>query len=621
MFTSFSGLASLNPFILLNLLLFVNCIENSKSTVRDHTWRVEALNKETAGTGLVKGYNCLFTIPNYWPYGIFIPLDRCELPGKLFKAKASGEREAQHVYVTPNFWEEHIDYSIDQFPLYAAWRGKSPDRSVQGGKFQFVCPAEGPWQIWCNKQEDGQVIWHVNLKQKGHWRDHCFTAVSIDDDWFEVRLVMNSETLNVTVNGESRGIFEHDNYPQKFQMRFGSGQDEAGGEEVISEYRYIFFNSYPYPDNLEEIPNGPEYVRPEDDAICTMLCEATPQKPRMSEGDLIQLKDGSLYAIWSDYYAGTGWDGSPARLASKISKDGGKMWSEPKVVVMDEHSNNVMSASLLYAKNGELLLAYYDQFPRMSAKGMVLRRSNDDAKTWSEPVQITPETGNRHAANNACLRMFSNGRIALSCREYIDGIRPDSRDFASLNWPYCLYSDDDGYTWQAGKHVPDPGLTEAQKRGQNVNEPSIAELSSGRLLMTMRSIAGGQFFSYSDDWGETWTKPELSPLVGTCSPAAIKRIPSTDDLLAIFTYGFSGRTPLTSVVSSDGGKTWRNLKLVEQSEYHGYCYTSITFVDDRVFLTYMHYPNFTSLMRFDVEPGYIDLRLISLPLAWFYRDI
>ena len=603
-------LVSLNPFILLNLLLFVNCIENSKSTVRDYPWRVEALNKETAGTGLVKGYNCLFTIPNYWPYGIFIPLDRCELPGKLFKAKARGEREFQHVYVTPNFWEEHIDYSIDQFPLYAAWRGKSPDRSVQGGKFQFVCPADGPWQIWCNKQEDGQVIWHVNLKQKGHWREHCFTETSVDDDWFEVKLVMNSEALNVTVNGESRGAFEHDAYPQKFQMQFGSGQDEAGGEEVISEYRYIFFNSHPYPDNPEEIPNGPEYVRPEDNAICTMLCEATPQNLRMSEGDLIQLKDGSLYAIWSDYYAGTGWDGSPARLASKISKDGGKTWSEPQVVVMDEHSNNVMSASLLYAKNGELLLAYYDQLPRMSTKGMVLRRSNDDAKTWSEPVQITPETGNRHSANNACLRMFSNGRIALSCREYIDGIR----------WPYCLYSDDDGYTWQAGEHVPDPGLTEAQKRGQNVNEPSIAELPDGRLLMTMRSIAGGQFFSYSDDWGETWTKPELSPLVGTCSPAAIRRIPSTDDVLAIFTYGFNGRTPLTSAISSDGGKTWRNLKLVEQSEYHGYCYTSITFVDDRVFLTYMHYPNFTSLMRFDVEPGYIDLRLISLPLAWFYRN-
>jgi hypothetical protein len=135
-------------------------------------------------------------------------------------------------------------------------------------------------------------------------------AIPLDDGWFEVRLVMNTDRLDVTINGEARDSFRHDDYPQKFQMRFGSGQDKLGGGEVISEYRYIFFNAYPYPDDPEEIPDGPEDVRPEDNAICTMLCEATPQKPRMSEGDLIQLKDGSLCTIWSDYYAGTGWDGS-----------------------------------------------------------------------------------------------------------------------------------------------------------------------------------------------------------------------------------------------------------------------------------------------------------------------
>ena len=342
-------------------------MKENKSVNRNYPWRVELLNKETAGTGLVKGYNCLFTIPNYWPYGIFTPQDRCELPGKLFVAKAGGERDAQHVYVTPNFWEEPIDYSVDQLPLYVAWRGKSPERYAQGGKFQFVCPADGPWQIWCNKREDGQVVWCVNAKQKGTWREHCFTAVPIDDGWFEVRLFMDSDTLGVTINGEPKGNFEHDAYPSRFQMQFGSRQDKPEGEEVISEYRYIFFNAYPYPDNPADIPDGPEDVRPEDDAICPMLCEATPQKPRMSEGDLIQLKDGSLYMIWSDYYAGTGWDGSPARLTAKISRDSGRTWNEPQIVVMDEHDTNVMSASLLYNENGELLLAYYDQLPGMSA--------------------------------------------------------------------------------------------------------------------------------------------------------------------------------------------------------------------------------------------------------------
>ena len=115
----------------------------------------------------------------------------------------------------------------------------------------------------------------------------------------------------------------------------------------------------------------------------------------------------------------------------------------------------------------------------MPTKGIVLRRSADEGKTWSERVVVTPRPGYRHSANNACLTRLSSGRIVLAAREYIGGIR----------WPYACYSEDDGRTWKAGNHVPDPGLTPSQKSGQNVNEPSICELADRRLLMTMRSIA------------------------------------------------------------------------------------------------------------------------------------
>ena len=346
--------------------------------------------------------------------------------------------------------------------------------------------------------------------------------------------------------------------------------------------------------------------------MVSYLSEATPQAPRSTEGDIIVTKEGHLLGVFSHYYDGEGHDGSPARLVARLSTDGGRTWGEPWTVAdRDQGSQgNVMSVSLLWSDNGDLLMVYYDKMPEMKAKGMVIRRSGDGGRTWGERRPVSPaDSPNRHAANNACLTRLSTGRILLSAREYAD-----------IRRPYACYSDDDGYTWTAGQHVPEADLTSEQKRGQNVNEPSVCELADGRLLMTMRTIAGGQYFSWSEDAGETWSKPILSPLRGTCSPAILRRIPDSDDILAIWTYGYAGRTPLVTAISSDGGMTWKHLKLLEQSQYHGYCYVGCTFQGDRAHIAYMHFPLFSSLFRFEVEPGHIDYRFVSVPISWFYRE-
>ena len=419
--------------------------------------------------------------------------------------------------------------------------------------------------------------------------------------------------MTFEVNGRRHGPLAHDAYSGPFSIEVGSAQPTPGGAEVVSEYRELFVNSVPYPYPGVKYAEGPEDVHPEDKAVVGFYQQATPQHPRVSEGDVVATRRGNLLIVYGDYYAGQGWDGSPAHLVGNISRDGGRTWGQPWVVADRDAGSegNVMSASLLRAANGDLLIVYHDKTPQMGSKSMVLRRSTDDGKTWSERIPVTSAgSKNRRVANNACLVRLADGRIVLAAREYVGGIR----------WPYACYSDDDGRTWKAGSRVPDPGLTPEQKRGQNVNEPSLCELAGGRLLMTMRSIAGGQFFSWLRDRGETWTKPAFSPLRGTCSPAIVRRIPGTDDVLAVWTNSFGGRTPLVSAVSSDGGMTWEHLKLLEQSRYHGYGYVSCTFVGDRAVFAYMHYPMFASLQRFDVQPGYIDGRFVSLPIKWFYRD-
>ena len=567
-------------------------------------WRVEVLDEHTAGTGLFQGVRCAFAVANYWTYGYFEPRDHCELPGLLLRTRASAQ--APHVFFAPGVEDEPYRYRPNELPAYVSWTVELPAPRGDHGRPALVMPRPGPWEVWAEPRRD-RVDWHVRAQHRG--RQIHRTLRGPLGDKHTVHVEARPAALRVTAPDGATVEVAHDVYAEPFMVTFGSGA-AADGPPVETVYREVAIEEVPYPSGDESLPDGPEDQRATDDGWCFMVNEATPGHPRHSEGDLVVLSDGSLLLVWSDYHAGKGWDASPARLSARRSTDGGRTWSRKWTVVEDEHDTNVMSASLLNLGD-ELLLVYFDLLPGMPAKGMVARRSGDGGRTWSAATAITQANGNRHAANNASLRRLADGRILLAAREYVDGVR----------WPYCLLSDDGGRTWRAGAHVPDPGLPERERLAQNVNEPSVAQLADGRLLMTMRSVAGGQFFAYSLDCGQSWSRPFLSPLRGACSPAAIQRVPGTTDVLCVWTYGLSGRTPLVSALSSDAGRSWRPLKLVERSRHHGYCYTSITFHGDHVLLTYCHAPELAGLRRFAVEPGYIDLRLTALPVEWFYRAV
>ena len=567
-------------------------------------WRVAVLDEDTAGTGLFQGVRCAFAVPNYWTYGYFEPRDHCELPGLLLRTRASAD--ARHAFFAPGFEGQPYRYRPSELPAYVSWTVELTAPRGEHGRPALVMPRPGPWEIWAEPHPD-RVDWHVRAQHRGR-QIHRTLRGPLGAE-HTVHVEARPAALRVTVPGGATVEVEHDAYAEPFMVTFGSGA-AADGSPVETVYREVVIEEVPYPSADSPLPDGPEDLSATDDGWCFMVNEATPGHPRHSEGDLVVLSDGSLLLVWTDYHSGKGWDDSPARLSARRSTDGGRTWSRKWTVVEDEHDTNVMSASLLNLGD-ELLLVYLDLLPGMPAKGMVVRRSGDGGRTWTAAAAITPANGNRHTANNASLRRLPDGRILLAAREYVDGVR----------WPYCLLSDDGGSTWHAGAHVPDPGLPERERLAQNVNEPSVAQLADGRLLMTMRSVAGGQFFAYSEDRGQSWSRPFLSPLRGACSPAAIQRVPGTADVLCLWTYGLSGRTPLVSAVSSDAGRTWRPLKLVERSRHHGYCYTSITFHGDHVLLTYCHAPELAGLRRFEVEPGYIDLRLTALPVEWFYRAV
>ena len=128
-------------------------------------------------------------------------------------------------------------------------------------------------------------------------------------------------------------------------------------------------------------------------------------------------------------------------------------------------------------------------------------------------------------------------------------------------------------------------------------EPGVIELKDGRVMMFIRTQLGSQYLSWSSDRGDTWSEPKASDIMSPLSPASIKRIPKTKDLLMVWndhshvdpsfrsneTAG-GKRTPLTVAISRDEGKTWTNARNIVDAPDGWYCYTAIYFTGPRVLL-------------------------------------
>ena len=115
----------------------------------------------------------------------------------------------------------------------------------------------------------------------------------------------------------------------------------------------------------------------------------------------------------------------------------------------------------------------------------------------------------------------------------------------------------------------------------------MIELKDGRTMMLCRTKSGCQYRAYSKDGCESWSQLEPTTIICPCSPATIKRIPGTGELLLVWNnhanvdksaLAGSKRTPLTVAISRDEGQTWTNIKNLESDNMVSYCYFAVEFV-------------------------------------------
>ena len=321
---------------------------------------------------------------------------------------------------------------------------------------------------------------------------------------------------------------------------------------------------------------------------------ATAEHPRNSEGAFVTLRSGRIVFLYSQFSGGTS-DFSPCRIAEIVSDDQGRTWSDPKVRFTPEPGTMEMSVSLLRLASGKIALFSAIKRGRVDCHPY-LRISSDEGVTWSAPRSLLQAPG-YFVLNNDRVIQTSRGRLILPVAFHratgtVDdgGQQVDQR--ALDLW---FYSDDEGTTWTEAK----TWWTLPVASATGLQEPGVVELADGSLLSWARTDLGRQYECRSRDGGETWSAPQPTQLRSPASPASIKRLPGSSDLLAIFndysgqfpflisTGTYSGRTPLVAAISADDGFTWRTAKLLEGGRERDYCYTAIHYVGDAVLLAYL----------------------------------
>lgn len=343
----------------------------------------------------------------------------------------------------------------------------------------------------------------------------------------------------------------------------------------------------------------------------TLNIEPTKEHPRNSEGSFATLSTGRILFCYSQFYGGSG-DESAARIVRIHSDDQGRTWSQPVMIVENTGGDNVMSVSLLRLASGNLAMFYLlknswiDCRPHMSI-------SSDDGATWTKAKLVLDAPG-YFVMNNDRVIQTSKGRIILPLAFHRSrGSDPESsKSIDARAIDMWIYSDDDGATWQESASwwaIP-------VRSGSGLQEPGVVELADGSLFSWCRTDQGAQYGFYSTDAGKTWTPPVPTEMKSPNGPASIKRMPGSDDLLVIyndhsgkFPFPKGKRNPYVAAISSDGGKTWPQRKLVEMDPDGLYHYTAIHFIGDAVLLGYC---------AGDSKVGALNrLRIRRIPLEWF----
>jgi hypothetical protein len=249
---------------------------------------------------------------------------------------------------------------------------------------------------------------------------------------------------------------------------------------------------------------------------------------------------GAFFATWTQ--ACDAFHGLDARVVTARSLDQGRSWSRPTVVEAppdDSGKTSVWSFPVVVPHSGRIWLFHHRNtgpvdFDRGMTGVLSWRVSDDDGVTWGkrhdteigrgaidDPNMLSswvpsgwqvPLVNKRGEVICPMTRWASNAHQSQFEKVTSEiGFNLRHHEGWFLRFDNVLTVDDPAdlivTTWPDGDHgiqVPHP----RNERLSSAMEPSIQNLSDGRIVAVMRTMTGHIWYSVSADFGESWSPAE-----------------------------------------------------------------------------------------------------------------
>lgn len=275
---------------------------------------------------------------------------------------------------------------------------------------------------------------------------------------------------------------------------------------------------------------------------------------------LVVGKKGTLLAFCEGRKTGRN-DHGDVDLVLKRSADGGKTWSRLQVVYEEGGDQKITignACPVVDQETGTIWLPF-----TRDNNDVFITSSDDEGQTWAKPKLITADVKqadwNWYATGPGngiqLTRGPHKGRLVIPCDHRVK----NKGDWNQAGRSHVFYSDDHGRSWKLG------GATD-----WGMNECAVIELSSGTLLLNMRSYRGKgcRGVATSRDGGQTWSETVDAPALieSVCQASLIRYAAPDSEAKGCLVFSnpatTTGRHHLTVRISLDEGRTWPTSRLL-----------------------------------------------------------